>query len=285
MLRALSVLIALFLAAGIGTDPASAQASGGRLKSIAASKSIKIAHRTDAIPFSYVNEKKETVGFTVDICKQVVASIERQLKMQGLKVEWVPVTTQTRFEAVASGKADLECGSSTVTLARMKQVDFSNFVFVETTGLAVRTTAAINNLKDVNGKKIAVIAGTTNQTALVRQNQQLNAVIVPVKDRDEAIEALDKGQVDAFASDKLLLLGTKFKSGQELRLLPDDLSIEPYAIALPLGDWELRLAVNTALAELYRSPEMKSIFERWFAHLGKPGVLLGAAYILGALPE
>ena len=195
------------------------------------------------MPFSYV-ENKEVIGYTIDICKAVVASLEKQLKVQPLKVEWVPVTTQTRFDAVTSGKADLECGSSTVTLSRMKQVDFSNYVFVESTGLVVKSTDGSAKLQDISGK------------------------------------------ADAFASDKLLLVGTQFKDMQSVRMLPDDLSVEPYAIALPRGDWELRLAVNTALAELYRSGEVLKIFNQWFGRIGlRPGLLLGSAYTLGALPE
>src|SRR5262245_17065605 len=289
MLRAAPALLALSLGVSVSADIAWAQAPGGRLASIATNKIVRIAHRTDATPFSFTTEdRKEPRGYTIDICRQVVASLGKQLGVQDLKVEWVPVTTQTRFEVLANGQADLECGSSTVTLGRMKLVDFSNYVFVETTGLVVRNAAGISGLKDVAGKKIAVIAGTSNENAVVLQNRQLqlNAVVVPVKDRDEAIAALDSGQVDAFASDKLLLVGSRFKDQQAVRLLPDDISIEPYAIALPRGDWELRLAVNTALAEIYRGGEVKNIFDRWFGQLGfQPGVLLSAAYLLGALPE
>jgi ABC-type amino acid transport substrate-binding protein len=288
MLRAASAVIALVAGVGISAESAWAQAPS-RLKSITENKVVKIAHRTDATPFSFTtDDRKEPRGYTIDICKQVVTSLGRQLGVQDLKVEWVPVTTQTRFEVVAKGDADLECGSSTVTLGRMKLVDFSNTVFVESTGLVVRKAAGIDNLKDLAGKKVAVIAGTSNENALVLQNRhlQLNATVVPVKDRDEAIAALDSGQVDAFASDKLLLVGTRFKDDQTLRLLPDDLSIEPYAIALPRADWELRLAVNTGLAELYRGGEVRKIYDRWFGQLGlQPGILLGAAYLLGALQE
>jgi glutamate/aspartate transport system substrate-binding protein len=107
-----------------------------------------------------------------------------------------------------------------------------------------------------------------------------------MKDRNEAVVALDGAQVDAFASDKVLLVGTRFKTERDLRLLPEDLSIEPYAIVLPRGDWELRLAVNTALAEAYRSGEVRKIFNRWFLQLGlQPGVLLNSAFIFGAFPE
>ncbi len=288
MLRTALSFVAIVAASAIATHAVSAEAPSGRLKTIAASKTVKIAHRTDAAPFSFRNERNEVAGYTIDLCKLVVASMERQLNVQPLKIQWVQVTTQSRFDAVASGKADLECGSSTVTLARMKTVDFSNLVFVESTGVTVKTTAGINSLKDLAGKKVAVIAGTTNERAVAAKNQQtqLNATIVVVKDRDEAIAALESGRVDAFASDKLLLVGTQFKDVQALRMLPDDLSLEPYAIVLPRGDWALRLAVNTGLAEVYRSGEIMKIFERWFAPLGlRPGLLLGASYALGALPE
>jgi glutamate/aspartate transport system substrate-binding protein len=287
MSRASSMLIA-FVVVSIGVNSTSAQAVSGRLKSIVANKVIKIAHRTDAAPYSYVSEIGHPVGYTINICKEVVASLERQLGIKSLKIKWVPTTTRTRFEVVASGKADLECGSSTVTLSRMKLVDFSNYVFVESTGFAVRTASGINNLKEIAGKRIAVIAGTSNERAVTRHNlqHQLNAIVVPVKDRDEAIAAMSSGQVDGFASDKLLLLGTQFKDNQELRLLPDDISIEPYAIALPRGDWELRLAVNTALADIFRSGEVRSIFDRWFSHIGlQPGLLNESVYLLGAIPE
>ena len=292
MLRTAFVAVALAVSVGIVADGASAQAQsqpqGGRLKTIVASKTIKIAHRTDALPFSFIDHGKEVAGYSVDVCKAVVASLQRQLQLPALKIEWVPVTTQSRFAAVAGGQADLECGASTVTLSRMKEVDFSNFIFVESTGIAVSASAAVNKLQDLSGKKIAVISGTSNEKAMAAKNQELklNATLVPVKDRDEAVNALESGRVDAFASDKLLLYGAEFKNPQALRALPDDLSIEPYAIVLPRGDWELRLAVNTALAELYKSGDVQKIFGVWFGQLGlRPGALLNAVYLLGAMAE
>ena len=292
MLRTAFVAVALAVSVGIVADGASAQAQsqpqGGRLKTIVASKTIKIAHRTDALPFSFIDHGKEVAGYSVDVCKAVVTSLQRQLQLPALKIEWVPVTTQSRFAAVAGGQADLECGASTVTLSRMKEVDFSNFIFVESTGLAVSASAAVNKLQDLSGKKIAVISGTSNEKAMAAMNQELklNATLVPVKDRDEAVNALESGRVDAFASDKLLLYGAEFKNPQALRALPDDLSIEPYAIVLPRGDWELRLAVNTALAELYKSGDAQKIFGVWFGQLGlRPGALLNAVYLLGAMAE
>ena len=219
----------------------------------------------------------------------MVNSIERQHKVQGIAIKWVPVTTQSRFDAVARGQADMECGSSTVTLSRLKQVDFSSFIFVETTGLLVKAAAGLRSISDMSGKRIAVIGSTTNEGAVREQlkRRQLTATVVPYKTRDEAFAALEDGKADAFASDKLLLVGAsaKSKTPEALAMLPEDLSFEPYGIVLPRGDTALRLAVNTGLSQLFRSSEIDEIFGRWFAPFGRPHALLEAVYIFGGIPE
>jgi ABC-type amino acid transport substrate-binding protein len=266
-----------------------AQALEGRLKKIAETKTIAIAYRADAVPFSYVNERKEIDGFSIELCKRVVSSIERQLNVQALKINWVPVTVQSRFEAVAKGRADMECGSSTMTLTRMKEVDFSSITFVESTGLLVKTASGLRSLSDMSAKSIAVVAGTTNERAVNAQikRRQLNATVLPFASRDEALAALEDGKADAFASDRLLLVGavTKAKDPRALTLLGDHLSMEPYGIVLPRGDAALRLAVNTGLARIYAGDEIVEIFRRWFAPFGRPSALIEAAYNLGAIPE
>lgn len=264
-----------------------AEAADSRIDQISTTKAIKIAYRTDATPFSFVKDN-EPVGYTIDICKIIVASLERRLNIQGLKIEWVPVTTQTRLDAIAKGTADMECGSSTVSLGRMQQVDFSSFVFVQTTGLVTKTSSGITRAADLVGKKVAVISGTTNEQALNRINQggQLKVTVLPVKDRAEGISILESGGADAFAGDKILLAGAQYQNPQGLVMLPDDLSIEPYAIVLPLGDWKFRLAVNTGLADMYRRGAIVPIYQKWFSSVGmEPGVLLETLYVLGALPE
>ena len=262
--------------------------SDSHLKSITDKKVIRIAYRTDATPFAFANDKGEAVGYSADLCQLITQSIAQQFGLQSLKIEWVPVTVQTRFSAITGGKADLECGSSTVTLSRMKDVDFSNYIFVESTGVVVEKASNIQKFADMGGKKIAVISGTTNERAVNEQirARNLDLTVVAVKDRDEAIAALESAKVDGYASDKLLLVGTQAKHPETLSMLPDDLSIEPYAIALPRGDWALRLAVNTGLARIYRTGEILPIFKKWFEPVGlQPGLLLGAAYTLGGLSE
>jgi ABC-type amino acid transport substrate-binding protein len=138
--------------------------ANSRLKTIASTKTIKIANRRDARPFSFVNDNNEPTGFTIDICKLVVSSIARQLGVGDLKIEWVPVTLQTRFSTVASGKADMECGASTATLGRMKEVDFSNYFFVESTGMVVTKASNIRTFADMAEKKLPLrVAPQTNR--------------------------------------------------------------------------------------------------------------------------
>ena len=285
MFRTAIIALALLFTAGA----AQAQGAEDRLKKIASTKTITIDHRTDAIPFSYTDDKKQVDGFTIDLCKRVVNSIERQIKVPGLQVKWVPVTSQTRFDTVAKGQADMECGASTATLTRMKQVDFSSYIFVETTGLMVRSASGLRSLSDMAGKTIAVIGGTTNERAVNDQlkRMKITATVVPLKTRDEAFALFDAGKADALASDKLLLLGAtlKAKDPKSLAILDDQLSFEPYGIVLPRGDAGLRLAVNTGLSEIYASGEIVEIFNRWFAGLGRPSPIMEASYLLGVIPE
>lgn len=266
-----------------------AQTVDGTLKKIRDSRKIAIAYRTDALPFAFEDERKQPTGYTVELCKRIAASLERQLKSQPLQVKWVPATSQNRLELVRTRKADMECGSTTVSLSRMGEVDFSSYVFVDTTGVLVRNAVAAKSFGDLAGKRIAVVGGTTNQAALEAATKERAVVanIVPVKNRDAAIAALETGAVDAFASDKVLLFGiaVKMKDPAQYTLLADDLSFEPYAIVLPRGDANFRVAVNRALAEIYRSGQILEIFRNTFGAGFEPSAPLIVMYGLGAYPN
>jgi glutamate/aspartate transport system substrate-binding protein len=277
----------LILPAVVFAQSASAPLEG-RLKKIKESQSIGVAYRTDAAPFSF-EENKQAAGYSVDLCRRVIGALEQQLGVKELKVRWVPVTVQNRFETVAKGQADLECGASTVTLGRMKEVDFSSFVFVDGTGILIKTSLAAKGIGDLGGRKIGVIGGSSNEKALndALKARVVNATVVPVKTRDDGLAQLEAGTIDAFASDRVLLLGLagKAKDPKSMTLLTDALSFEPYAIALPRGDWQMRLAVNTALSQIYRSGAIGEIYGRWFGALGRPGPIIEMTYLFGALPE
>jgi len=284
MWRLASLCFALLFAGA-----ASAQVpSDSRLKTIVAKKTIRIAARTDATPFAFRNDKKEPTGYSLELCALVAQSIAQQYGLTELRVEWIPATVQTRFSVVTDGKADMECGASTVTLSRMKQVDFSNVTFVESTGVVVTKASNIRSFADLAGKKIAVLAGSSNEQAVAHliAQRKLDLTLVPVKDRDEGISALELGSVQGYASDKLLLVGAQFKTPDAFLMLPEDLSIEPYAIVLPRGDWALRQAVNTGISRVFRGGQNVELFKRWFEPIGlKPGLLLGAVYTLGGLAD
>src|SRR4051812_7464794 len=163
---------------------------GSRLKTIASDRVVKIAYRSDARPFSF-ESNTEPAGFTIDLCRLVVTDIQKQLGLESLRIAWVPVTSQTRFSTVVEGKADLECGSSTITLGRMTEVDFSNPVFAETTGIAVRRATGARSLDDLANKKIGVVQDTTNQRAVEAQLKRrgLSATVVAFQDRAAAAAA------------------------------------------------------------------------------------------------
>jgi ABC-type amino acid transport substrate-binding protein len=285
MLRIVAGLIVALFAVGA----VHAQALEGRLKRIAETKTINVGVRADAMPFAFMMDKSPPDGFTVDLCKRVVRSIARQLKVEELSINWVLVTVQSRFDVVAKGNADMECGASTISLGRMKQVDFSSVTFVESTGVMVKAASGVRAFADLSGGRIGVIRGTTNERAVAAQikRRQLNIALVPFASGDEALAALEGEKVVGFASDRLLLVGAvaKAKDPRSLMLLPEQLSIEPYGIVLPRGDASLRLAVNAALAQTYGSGEIDEIYKRWFGQFGPPPAIIEAAYLLGTLPE
>lgn len=289
MSRLIAALAALCLAPALTfAQPAGAPLEG-RLKKIQETKTIAVAYRADALPFSFEDGDKKPSGYMVELCRSVIGVIERQVGVTPLQVKWVPVTVQTRFATVSSGQADMECGATSVTLGRMKEVAFSSLTFVDGTGLLVRSSTTGNSLLDLANKKIGVIAGTSNERALAEalKAKVVTATVVPVSSRDDGLAQLEAGAIDAFASDRVLLLGlaAKAKDPKSLALLGDPLSYEPYAIVLPRGDWALKQAVDSALAQIYRSSSLVDIYNRWFGALGRPSTVLEVMYALGRIPE
>ena len=289
MSRMHALFAALCLAPTLALAQMASAPFDGRLKKIHETKTIHVAYRTDAVPFSFEDNDKKPTGYTVDLCRSVIGVIEKQIGVVPLQVKWVPVTLQNRFSAIASGQADMECGASTVTLGRMKEVGFSTLTFVDGTGLLIRAATPGNSLMDLANKKIGVIAGTSNERAVneALRVKVVTASVVPVKSREEGLAQLEAGSIDALASDRVLLVGlvSKAKDPKALALLGDPLSYEPYAIALPRGDWAMRQAVDAALAQIYKSPALPEIYNRWFAALGRPAPVLEVMFALGRLPE
>src|SRR5262249_15453301 len=215
-------------------------------------KTVRIASRTAAPPFAY-EDRGQPAGYSVDLCKRVAASLEQQLKVQSLAVKWVPANVQTRFDLVRKGEVDMECGTTTATLSRMEQVDFSNPIWVDVTDVFVRKSVGAKGIGGLAGKSIAGVAPTPNQKALEQSLKKslVNAKVVPTKTYEEAIALLEGGKVDALAAGRTMLAGlaSKFKDVSQYDLLGEDIGYIPYAIVVPLGANGLRLAVNRALSQ------------------------------------
>jgi glutamate/aspartate transport system substrate-binding protein len=259
----------------------------GRLKTIRDTGTLRIAYRTDSRPFSFVPPgERHPTGYTIELCQRIAKSLEGELGVT-LAIQWVPVDSRTRFTAITDGTADMECGSTTMTLSRMKIVDFSSMVFAESTGVLVRSNIGINRVEDMAGKTIGVVPGSSNAQAVRAQlvARKLDVKVVEFRDREEGVGALAQNAVDGFATDKSVLVSLAQGNAGQFTLLPEDLSFEPFAVMLPRGDADFRLAVNTGLARLFRSGDVIAIYGRYFSGVAPRSVWLGAVFMFGGLPE
>jgi glutamate/aspartate transport system substrate-binding protein len=284
-----SLLTVLCVVALLPVCAAAQQRAPDTLAKIKAAKSITVAFSADSLPFSYVEANNQPAGYSIDLCKRVIAGIGRAVGNPDIAVNWVVDTVPNRIAMIASGKADLECANTTQSLSRMKDVDFSSLIFVDGGGFLVRVDSNINSFGDLAGKSIAVTAGTTTETRLnaVLKDRLVNAKIVHVKDGVEGTALLESGAVAAFASDKIKLIGlaAQAKDPKVFAMLAEDLSFEPYAFMVPRNDSAFRLEVNRALTQVYVSGEIEPIFAKWLGKLGRPSGLLAAMYLLNAIPE
>jgi len=296
-MRRISLLVAAFLtvcagvlalppAEAVTTPPPAASPTLDRIKRTGV---VTFAYREEAAPFSFRDRGGVVRGYSVELCDRVAAAIQKQLGLASLRVEWMPVDASTRIGAVATGKADAVCGTTTVTLSRMQSVDFSLPIFVDGGSVLVHTKAKIAQLKDFDGRKIAVTGNTTTERSLRHALDAIGAKasFVTVKDSAEGMALLARKEVDGYAGDRVVLLGLRLASRDptDYVFIEGDFSVEPYALALPRNDAEFRLAVNRALVGLFRSGEIDPIFQRWLAGLGRPGPLLHALFYLNNLQD
>jgi len=265
-------------------------AAGQTLDKIRKSGTLTLGYVDNAAPFAYLDGNKEPQGYSVDLCRAVADSIGEQLKQPNLKTRWVKLTLQNRIDAVRKGQVDIECGTATWTLARQRVVDFSLITFVDGGSVLTRLQdEGMRRLSDFDGKRIAVIRGTTTEKALREglARALTQAEVVPVNSRDQGLNLLRQSHVDGFAADRTTLIGvvSRRASGDAFRLLDADFSIEQYALMLPRNDPDFRLAVNRGLARLYRSGDVQKVYDRWLGPLGPPSVLLSATYFIQSLAE
>jgi ABC-type amino acid transport substrate-binding protein len=263
-------------------------AFAGTLDRIGQDKTIRIAYREDAPPFSYKDKDGAPTGYMVDLCRAVARHLGQQLNLTTMKLAYIPVTAADRFAAITNGKADLLCEPTTQTLSRRQEVDFSIPTFVDGAGLMIRSDGP-RSLKALAGRKIGVLAGTTTEDALHSTLKDVGIVaeVIPAKTHQEGLAMLDEGKISAYFADRsiLIFLGRQSKAPEKLMLADNYLTVEPYALALPRGDEDFRLAVDRALSHIYRNGEIPAIFAHGFGGKAKPSGIIETLYLISALPD
>ena len=279
----------LLLTTLVLVSPAPAADLDGTLKKIKGANAITLGYREASRPFSFTGDDGKPAGYSVELCGRVADSIAKELGLTNMQVKWVKVTVENRLQSVADGTIDLECGSTTASLSRQEQVDFSLLTFVDGGSLLVTDASQIRGVATLGGKRVAIIPGTTTERGLndALKKHGVTATLVPVKDHDGGVAALDFGTADAYASDRVILIGIgrTSKHPEKLSLVEEMFSYEPYGLMLRRGDAAFRLSVNRALSALYRSGDVVPIYEKWFGSMTTAGPIIGVMYMMNALPE
>ena len=261
------------LALGFALVPAGAQELTGTLKKIKDSGTITLGHRETSIPFSYLDEKQQPIGYSMDICAAVVEEVKKELGMATLAVKYNPVTSQTRIPLMANGTIDLECGSTTNTLTRQKQVAFAPITFITGTKLLVKKSAKVKTYKDLRNKTVAVTQGTTNERIIkaLSDKENLGIKFLNAKDHAESFLTVESGRAVAFSMDDILLYGlvAKAKNPKDFEVVGDYLSYDPYGLMFRNNDDAFGVVVRRAIARLYGDPgqcngPIRAIYKKWF---------------------
>jgi len=255
------------VALAAGAVAAQAQELTGTLAKVRASGTIAIGYRESSVPFSFLNTRKEPIGYSIELCRSLVSAIEDAVD-KSLAIKWVPVTSDSRIDAVVNGQVDLECGSTTNNLERQKRVSFSPTMFVSGTKVLVRKGSPIKSFRDLAGKKVAVTAGTTNEKTLrdLSAKFKLGIDLLVARDHAESFGLVKSGQADAFATDDVLLYGliAQDAARASYEVVGDFLSYDPYGIMYRKDDPQLNKVVVDAFQVLAEDGEIERQYKRWF---------------------
>lgn len=280
-------ILLVFLFAVFCAPSLAAQEFNGTLAEIQRTGIVRVGFRTALPPMSYANNKGEPQGYSIDLCNYIVADVERVLGKK-ITTEYVAVTAENRFSALAENTIDILCGAATETIARREIVDFTQHIFVTGGSYMVRKGTRLRN--NFEGKKIGVVKNTTTAAALTNlfAEANINAEIIRVGTTAEGFNKLLDGEIDAFSADQVVLIGliVAGKNLGEFRILPDLFSFEPIALAVRRNDADFRLIADGVLADLYRCEEIDAVYNKWFGRItGEQPPAVRAVYQLNALPE
>lgn len=259
------------------------------LKRIDESEEMNLGFREDQPPLSFDRGGGEAAGYSVELCKYIASMAVKTLGKTSIKVNYVPVTAASRFEAIQSGKIDILCGATTKTLSRAEIVGFTQPTLVTGGALLSRKDASVDTIGDLAGKRVAVVSNTTTIAALEKALEKLSidAEVIPVTSTSQGMTLLERKEIDALAADQVVLIGQVITRGGRGRfaLSKQLFSFEPFALAISRGDADFQLVADRALSRLYRSGEIVEVYLQWFGSFAEePPEMLKALYQLNATP-
>ena len=267
MNTAIGVIVTAGLVVGV-CAPANAQSLEGTLKKVKETGTITIGHRDSSIPLSYLDDKLQPIGFSIELCKQVVEAVKAKLAMPSLSVKYNPVTSATRLPLVANGTVDIECGSTANMTSRQAQVGFSYTFFVPQFKWITRTNNDIKTADDLRGKTVAVTAGTNTALFVNKLNNdgKLGMTIMQGKDHAESFLLVETGRASAWMEDDILIAGFRAnaKNPADYKLLDKSYPSDPYALMIRKDDRQFKTLVDETLAKLMRSGEFEKLYTQWF---------------------
>jgi ABC-type amino acid transport substrate-binding protein len=235
---------------------------------IKAGGSIIIAHRESSVPFSYLDADKKPVGYAVDLCVKLAEAVRSKLGAKGGGVSYLMVTPANRISIIETGKADMECGSTTNNAERRQKVAFTVPHFITGARLLVRADSRAERIDDLTGKKVVSTKGTTPLKAIDSANRErlIGLTIIEAPDHGKAIDMVEKGEAEAFVMDDVLLFGLAAgrPNPKALKVVGKFLTTEPLAIMLPKNDPEFKKLVDTEMKRLINSREIYAIYDKWF---------------------
>ncbi|WP_201530848.1 glutamate/aspartate ABC transporter substrate-binding protein [Psychrobacter sp. LFX-11D] len=243
--------------------------TNGTLDKIKESGTIVVGHRDSSIPFSYIaDDPNQPIGYAHDLEMKVVEAVKQKLNMPDLKIRYNLITSQTRIPLVQNGTVDFECGSTTNNEERQKQVAFSNGFFEIGTRLLTKKDSGIQGFDDLKGKTLVTTAGTTSERYIREYNddKKMDINVISAKDHGEGFLMLENGRADAFMMDDVLLAGekAKAKNPDEWVIVGEPQSFEIYGCMMRKDDPEFKAVVDEALANVFKSGEINSIYDKWF---------------------
>jgi glutamate/aspartate transport system substrate-binding protein len=257
-----------FALAAVFALTANAQDLTGTLKKVKDTGAITVGYRESSIPFSYLDDKQQPIGYAMDLCMKIVDAVKADLKMPNLKVNLQPVTSGNRIPQLQAGNIDLECGSTTNSVERQKQVSFGPTYFVINVTAAVKKSSGIKSLADLNGKTISTTAGTTSVPLLRQYDKTKNADIksIDAKDHAESFLLLAQDRTSAFVMDDILLAGQIANSDKpgDYMIIPESLRTEPYSMMLRKDDPQFKALVDKTIGGVMKSGEIDKIYAKWF---------------------